>query len=280
MRLYTLAAAAAALWLAAPAAAQQDPEALAEAALQQMVANQGTADDYTLVLRFGDTRVPVYVYRENGGWSMEVPPQPVLAEVMSAAVIWPVMLEAAGEKVGDEPDPALEEAVYEGVQTVDGRPAHVVSATFTGGEDLPDSMRLYLDAESRQLLRMVAAGRMAESDDELLREGAGVWMSLDLADYAATDGVVVPRRLRMRMRMELELNPKERQGLREDLDRARRELESESSEEAHEMRTVLEVYGRLLLEGEVDLPITVEEVHVNSGPPEWLKAATLDDPGA
>jgi hypothetical protein len=274
----TILAAAAALWLAAPAAAQPDPEVLAQAAFERMLANQGSADAYTLVLRNGDTRVPVYVYRDDEGWSTEMPSRAPLGELFDLAVIWPGMLDAVEED--DELKAGLEEAGYMGTEEVDGRQAHVLRVVVSEGADGLDSMRLYVDVESSQLLRMTAFGLMDDSGGELIGDGAALHLSLDLGDYTAFDGVVVPRKMRVRMRMGLQLSPEERQEFQEELDQALAELEGEQFPEAGEVRMLMEVYARLLLEGEVDLPVTVEEVRVNSGPPEWLEAATIDDPGA
>ena len=285
MRLKNLLVAAAALWLAAPAGAQPDPEVLAEAAFERMFANQGSADNYTLVLRHDDIRVPVYVYRDEEGWSTAVPRGTDLVDLLSWGVIWPDMLNDAEED--DELDQGGEDVSYLGTEEVDGREAHVLRVVFSGGEDGLDSMHLYLDAESSQLLRMTTFGPADDPGGELAGDGSTMQVLLDFGDYTATDGVVVPRKMRVRMRIEAELSPEERQEFREELDQALAELEAEQSPETDEermlmdeVRMLMEAYARLALEGEMDLPVTVEEVHVNSGPPEWLEDATIDDPGA
>lgn len=278
MRLKKLLAAAAALWLAVPAAAQPEADALAQAAVERMVANQGSADNYTIVLRYGDTRVPVYVYRDEDRWSTAVPRGTQFVELLSGGVVWPNVLNAVKED--DELDPGLEEASYLGTEEVDGRQAHVFRSVLSEGEDGADSMRVYLDSESSQLLRMTASGPVDDLGGEMTGDGATLQVTYDFGDYMATDGVVVPRKMRLCMRMELELSREERQEFREEVDQVLAELEAAQSPEAGEVRMLMEVYARLLLEGEMDLPITVEEVRVNSGPPEWLEAATMDDPGA
>ncbi len=273
MRLNTLAAAAAALWLAVPAAAQPRTADLARGAMQRMAANQGSANDYLLVLRYRDVRVPVYVYRHDGGWSSQTQPGTVWGSMLGNAVVWPAVMragEGAGEGAG-----ALANAAYLGTETVDGRRAHVLGGRFSTGARLPDSMRVYLDAETRQLLRVVASGRSQQPGGQ--PAGAGVWMSLDLGDYAGTGGVVVPRRLHMRMRMEVD--PQQRQAMQRDVERMLTALQGDPSERAGEMRLMMEGFTLLLRGEEMDLPITVEEVRVNAGPPGWFSPATPPDPG-
>ncbi|HEX2078680.1 MAG TPA: hypothetical protein VHG08_13250 [Longimicrobium sp.] len=272
MRLNTLAAAAAALWLAAPAAAQPRTAELALGAMEQMAANQGSANDYLLVLGYRDVRVPVYVYREDGGWSSQTQPGTVWGDVLGNAVVWPAVMKA-GEGAGDGAG-ALANAEYLGTETVDGRRAHVLGGSFVTGARLPDSMRVYLDAETRQLLRVVASGRSRQPGNGL--PGAGVWMSLDLGDYTASGGVVVPRRIRLRMRMELD--PQQRESMRRDVEGLLTALQSDPSPRAGEMRLLMEAFGRMLLGEEMDLPITVEEVRVNAGRPGWFNPATPPDP--
>lgn len=271
---FTILAVAAALWLAAPAAAQPRPAELALGAMQQMAANQGSANDYLLVLRYRDARVPVYVYRQNGGWSSRTQPGTVWGDVLGNAVVWPAVMRA-GEGAGDGAG-ALANADYLGTETVDGRRANVLGGSFATGERLPDSMRVYLDAETRQLLRVVAYGRSGQSGNAL--PGAGVWMSLDLGGYTGTDGVVVPRRIRLRMRMELD--SRQRESMRGEVERVLTALQGDTSQRAGELRLMMEAFGRMLRGEEMDLPIIVEEVRVNSGPPAWFNAAAMETPGA
>ncbi|HEU0299117.1 MAG TPA: hypothetical protein VFR37_06665 [Longimicrobium sp.] len=273
MRLSTLAAAAASLWLALPAAAQPRVAELARGAMQQMAANQGSASDYLLVLRYRDVRVPVYVYRQDGGWSSQAQPGAVWGGLLGNAVVWPAVMRA-GEGDGDDAG-ALANADYLGTETVDGRRAHVLGGSFATGERLPDSMHVYLDAETRQLLRVVASGRSRQPGAAL--PGAGMWMTLDLGGYTETGGVVVPRRMRLRMRMELD--SQQRQSMRRDVEGMLAALQADPSQRAAEMRLMMEAVSRMLQGQEMDLPVTVEEVRVNAGPPDWHRPAAPPGPG-
>ena len=90
----TILAAAAALWLAVPAVSQPRTAELARGAMQQMAANQGSANDYLLLLRYRDVRVPVYVYRHDGGWSSRTQPGTVWGDLLGTAVVWPAVMRA------------------------------------------------------------------------------------------------------------------------------------------------------------------------------------------
>jgi hypothetical protein len=270
MRLIFLAAAAVALCMAAPAAAQQpDADSITMGAMEQMVANHGDVRDYTLVLSYGPVRVPAWVYRSGDEWQVQAPPEPPLAEMLGTAVIWPIMLsESAGKEEGDLEDLDLADAGYLGTETVGGRPAHVLFAHFGAGGSLPDSVRMYVDVETRQLLRVDAAG-MPEEDG--LAGAEDLRVSIDLADYAEHDGLTVPMRIRVRMQGDPGLSSKELQSTREDLATARAGLQELQGEEAEAARATLDLFEGLMLRGELDMQVTVEEVHVNTGPPAWTK---------
>lgn len=269
MRLISLAAAAAALCTAAPAAAQQpDPDSIAMGAIEQMVANHGDVRDYTLVLAHGPVRVPAYVYRNGDEWQVQAPSTPPVAEMIATVILWPAMI---SETVGKEDDSeafSSGEAGYLGMETVGGRPAHVLFGHFDGGETLPDSVRMYVDVETRQLVRLDASGVVPGSG---LPGSGALRMSIDLADYAEHDGLTIPMRMRLRMQLGQGLSPKERQSMREDLANARAALQEQEGEEREVGLATLDLFEGLLLRGDLDMPVTVEEVRLNTGPPAWMK---------
>lgn len=273
MRL-TYFAAAAALCMAAPAAAQQpNADSIAIGAIQQMLANQGNVRDYTLVLAHGPVRAPAYVRRSGDQWEVLTPPDPPLAEIIATAVIWPVMIsEMSAKGEGESGALAAGSSGYLGMETVDGRQAHVLFANFGegGGGALPDSVRMYVDAGTRQLLRVDVSGVVPEDG---IPGSGDMRVSLELADYREHDGLTVPMRMRVRMQGDLGVPSKERQSMREDIASARAALEALEGEEREVGRVTLDMFEGLLLRGELDMLVTVEEVRINTGAPEWSKDA-------
>jgi hypothetical protein len=274
MRLISLAAAVLALGTAAPAAAQLDADSIALGAIQQLTANHGEVRDYTLLLAYGPVRVPIYVHQSGGAWQVAAPPEPALAEMMSAAVIWPAMLsEMTGKAEGDmdAADLSTASAGYLGTETVGGRRAHVLFARFDGAE-LPDSVNMYVDVETRQMLRLDVRGALPEAD----LAGSDVRMSLELGDYRERNGLTLPMRLRLRMEGDLGFSPKERQSMREDLPDARARAEAMEGSDREQGLATVALFEGLLLHGVMDMELTVEEVRVNAGAPRWMKE--LDQP--
>lgn len=188
MRLTLLAAAA--LCVAAPMAAQQpDPQSIALGAMEQILANQGDVRDYTVTLVHGPVRMPAYVRRDGDEWTVQGPPDHPMADLLTIAVQWPNMASEVLQGEEDETGPD-EEARYLGIEEVGGRRAHVVWAGFEDDtEDLPDTMRLYVDVETRQMLRIAMSARMDEEEDEGgLPLGDNLQLTVDLTDYATHDG--------------------------------------------------------------------------------------------
>jgi hypothetical protein len=269
MRLTLLTAAA--LCVAAPVAAQQpDPDSIGLAVMEQILANQGDVRDYTLMRVHGAVRMPAYVHRDSDLWQVQGPPDHPMADLLTMAVSWPNMASEVlyGEDEGAMP---LEgEARYLGIEEVDGRRAHVVGAGFDDAEELPDSMRLYMDVETRQLLRIAMSAPMG-GDDGGPPLGSDLRLLIDLADYTTSDGLTLPTRMRLRMMAELELSPDQRERARAEIAGVRAALEQAEGDEAAQTRAMMELFEGLLLRGEVDLAVRVEDVRVNSGPPAWLE---------
>lgn len=271
MRLTMLAAAA--LCLAAPAAAQRpDPDSIGLAALQQILANHGDVQDYTLVLAHGPLRMPAYVHRDGDAWKVRVPPEHPLADVLSIAVQWPVLASEVLQEEEDATDMG-EGAEYLGTETVGGRRAHVVSAGFAETEaDLPDSMRLYVDVETTQLLRLaVSAPVEPEEDGEGMPFSGDLRMRIDLSEYATRDGLTLPMRMRLHMAADLAMSDEERTAARNQMALVRAALQGTEGEEAAQMSVMLELFASMLERGEMEMAVQVEDLQVNSGPPAWLE---------
>jgi hypothetical protein len=264
------AAALALLALAAPAAAQPDPARLLQGAMDQLVRNHGDARDYTLVVAQGERRAEVFVHRREGEWKVETQEGSLRAQLLGAAVVWPMMANPGEMKVQAENAHALR---YVGTETVDGRTAHVISGIF--GEEpphqQPDTSLVYVDAETRQILRVHFAGKTPPAPAGLPDTGPeSVSLTLRMSDHRETAGVTIPRRLQMTLRIDVAaVDPEELAQMRREME-ALRGMEGMSSPEMGEFVEIIELLGQLLATGELDLPVTVEEVRVNTGPPAWL----------
>ncbi|HEX5868772.1 MAG TPA: hypothetical protein VFY65_00080 [Longimicrobium sp.] len=271
MRLFVLATAA--LCVAAPLAAQQpDPDSIGRAVMEQILANQGDVRDYTLVLVHGAVRMPAYVHRDGELWQVQGPTGHPMADLLTIAGSWPNMASEVLYGEGAEAMPLEDGATYLGIEEVDGRRAHVVGAGFDDAEEVPDSMRLYMDVETRQLLRIAMSAPMGEQDGGTPL-GSDLRLLIDLADYATRDGLTLPTRMRLRMSADLELSPDQRERARAEIAGVRATLEQAEGDEAAQTRAMMVLLEGLLLRGEVDMAVRVEDVRVNSGPPAWLEGA-------
>jgi hypothetical protein len=271
MRLTLLTAAA--LCVAAPVAAQQpDPDSIARGATQQILANQGDVQDYSVVLVHGPVRMPAYVRRDGDEWTVQSPPDHPLADLLTITLQWPNMAAEVleGEEDGSEWD---QTARYLGIEEVGGRRAHVVGGGFPEDtEDVPDTMRLYVDVETRQMLRMVMSTQLEEEEDEGgMPLGGDLQITVDLADYATHGGLTLPTRMRLLLKAGLAPSPDELAEARVQVALARTVLQQMEGEEAAQMSAMMDLLESLMLRGEVDLAVQVEEVQVNSGPPAWLE---------
>lgn len=276
MRRLLFAAALAIAALAPPAAAQTEAaEQMMLGAMDRLARNHGeNVRDYSFTLVYGTTRIPVYVHRVEGEWEVETPPEPAIAEMLSAAVLWPALATLPAEEDGHE----MEEMAFRMERdTVEGRPAHVIFVAFAQtsmmGESLPDSMRLYVDEASSQVVRLEGSTNVQpdEEDGPPFGQGGRATIRVDLADYEETDGLTIPRRLRLQMQMELGGDDKQIQSLREDVANARQMLAGDTSPEGQEMRVMMEVLDEMLSERGMDLPMTVQDLRVNAGRPSWQR---------
>ena len=269
------AAALAALSLAAPLRAQ-DPAQILSGALEQLARNHGGARDYTLVVSQGEHRGEVFVHREGGEWEVVTQEGSIRGQLLGAAVVWPMLSNPGEMEIQDINAHALR---YLGTDTAGGRRAHVVSGIFgeEPPEEQPDTSLVYVDVETRQILRMHFAG--SAPPGEAMAPGAPEKMSLTMrmGDYRETDGVVVPRRLHLTLRMDMaSADPEELAAMRKEMEELR-EMQEMSSPEMAEFVEMIELFGQLLMTGELDLPVTVVEVRVNTGPPAWVAEQLAED---
>jgi hypothetical protein len=266
-------AAAAALALlalaAAPAAAQPGGGEVLRGAIQTLARAHGPGvQDYSFSLAYGSVRTPVYVAREEGAWVVHTPEETPLADLAGMAVIWPDI--SAWDQDPGEVE-AIDRATYLRAERLEGRPVHVVAAYV--GDEVPaeevDSAVLYVDAETGHVLRMVAVGANPEADGPLA--GGRMTLTVDLLGHQETDGLVIPRRVRLRMRLQAAaMTATQRDEMLAGMEAMRAELQGSDNPQARQMLAALELFGRMITEGELDMPMTVEEVLVNPGPPAWL----------
>jgi hypothetical protein len=270
MRLFAALAAAAALSLSAPAAAQPDPAQILREALEQ--AHRNAPDevrDYIVTVSSGPLRTELYVWRENYRMYVQGRDWGRLGGMLEAMAMWPAL--------GRFNDPASLEwlgshARYESAETVDGRRAHVVTAPLRlqwNVADLPDTTRVYVDAPTRQVLRIAAAGPIEEGEGPMGNGGHND-VAITFGDYRATGGVTVPRRIRFEMHMRLDLDDAERAQMRRETDAAIAQQEA-LGEDGWQAAFMLR-QTRRMLEGEaMVIEAVIEDVRVNTGRPDWFK---------
>jgi hypothetical protein len=265
-----LTAALAVLALAAPAAAQPDAGMLMRQAMERLAANEGeNVRDYSLSIVHEDQRTPVYVARDGTGWEVRMPGEVPLGDFMEMAVFWPLFSSSAAQADGMG---HLEGAEYVREESVGGRRAHALTFAPDGemlGQEL-DSVLIYVDARTRQLLRVslitrVPGGMQGFGDDTQLA------ITIDAAEHRETDGLTIPRQLRVRMRLKAQDVDRDAvQAMRDQMAAVLAELEGSSQPEAAEMMVMLRTFAQLLSDEGMDLRLAVEDVRVNPGPPEWL----------
>lgn len=261
-----------ALLAAAPAGAQPSADDVLRNAVDAAGRMHASGvRDYALTLVLHGIRTPVYVERGADEWEVHTPAESPLGEFVAATVLWP-LLAPAGDQAAGAADAASDfgGTRYLRDQAVDGRATHVIAAA---SDELQvaglDSLALFVDAENGRVLRMEAAG-LAPDDGGDIRLGE-MWVGVDMLDHQATDGVLVPRRVHARMRMALpELGPAERRAMAEQVQAMLPALRQSREPGAREMLVLVKVFSELLETGELDMPMTVEKVVVNTGPPAWL----------
>ncbi|HYW13605.1 MAG TPA: hypothetical protein VE871_16710 [Longimicrobium sp.] len=269
MRAGFAAAALATLVLAAPAAAQPNATQVLRGAVEAINRSHGPqVQDYAFTVVHGATRTPVYVERGDEEWMVHASEASPMGSLMSMAVVWPTFAD-----VEDEPEEITEEmesARYLRSERVEGRTAHVVSSE--PGEDpmaRADSAVMYIDAENSRLLRMYVVGEMPAEGGQFA--GGDMRLTVDMLDHRETDGVVVPRRVRVRVRMGMAgMSAGDRAQTRVGLAAVQTQLQGSTDPEEQGLLAVVEMFAKMLEGGEMDLPMTIEDVVVNAGPPAWL----------
>lgn len=278
------AAALAALTLATPAAAQTSALDVMRGAMGRLAANSEGVKDYTLTLRSGGMSTDVYVYRDGDEWEVAAPESDdnPMGDMLKGLVVWPNF----GDLDAEFPDPGeVSEAEMAEFgrfftltsETVMGRPAHALFIQLdqlleAEGRDseLPDSVRLYLDPESHQIVRVGVAGIPANMG-ELGGAGGTMSVNMDFADYRETQGLTLPHALRMAMDVELQLTDEQRAGMRAGIEYARAQMAADDSPEARQAAGMIDLFIGLVTDGHMELPVTVENVRVNAGPPSWFE---------
>jgi hypothetical protein len=266
--------AALAVALPAPAAAQPETAEIVRNLARVMAeSHPPQVEDYTLTLVYREMRMPVYVRREGDEWEVSTPEDAPLGDFASMAVFWPELATIAAEDGSAE----LDEARYLRRDQVEGRETHVLTADLNGdgrSEDI-EAAEIFVDARTHQVLRMHVAGTLPPDSDD--GEGFGgiaggrMELTIDMLDHHETDGLVIPGRVRLRMRMEMpEMEASERAQMRMGIALARAELENSDEPEAREMLAMIDLFASILTGEEMDIPMTVEDVRVNTGAPEWM----------
>ena len=268
MRLTALTAAVAALCIAAPAAAQPDASAILNAAADRMAADLTEVEGYAFTLAHAGVRTPVYVHRVGQSWRVRMP-ETQLKDLLGMAVFWPPLLDPAMGL-------AMDGAEYLRQDRLDGRPVHVISGAM-GADALADvdSALLFVDAGTEQIVRvMTASGLPAGTGNEVFGADAKMIITLDAGGHRETDGVLLPAQVRVRMRLEAPgMSAQVRQGILDQVAAARKELQGSTDVERLTTLAVMNNYAQLFSPEGMDARVSVEDVVVNPGPPDWL-----DDP--
>lgn len=267
MRIVSLTAFVAALCLAAPAAAQPDASAILNGAADRMAADLTEVESYAFTLAHADVRTPVYVHRLGHSWQVRMP-ETQLGDLLGMAVFWPALLDPATGL-------AMDGSAYLRQDRLDGRPVHVISGAM-GADDLVDvdSALLFVDAESEQIVRvMTATGLPEDVGRDVFGPGAKMIITIDADGHRETDGLLLPARVRVRMRLEAPaMSEAVRQAILEQVAAARKEIGDRTDPGDLVTLAVMNNYAQLLSPGGMDARLSVEDVVVNPGPPDWLDA--------
>lgn len=281
MRFGLAAAALAAFALATPAAAQPNALDVMREAVQQLSANTEGVENYTLTLRSGPMTSEVYVHRDGDAWEVSAPDDSEIGGMLQSMVVWPTFGEmgdefpAAGE-VSDEDLEEFADVFSLTSETLNGRPAHVLflrtGEMDMGDSEMPDSLRMFIDPATHQLLRVHVAGSQAEMGEFGGGGGDGTMeITMNFADYRETQGLTIPHSLQLVMDVQMNLTDEQKETMRLGVAAARAELAQDDSDEARQASAMIDIFLGLLTEGHLELPVTVESVQVNAGPPSWFE---------
>lgn len=269
-----LAAAAAALALAAPAAAQPDPMQLLSDAYERAHHNiPAEVQDYTMTVAAGAFRTQVHVSRSGGGMYVRGQDEGRQGGLVLEMVQYPEISTAYSPGM----DPGygrLAGVEYVGADTVDGRPVQVLMVPGLqvrwNVAEMPDSTRVYVDAQTRQVLRLAVSGARESGGGVGPMATAGrTDLSVTYSDYRETDGLTIPRRMRMEMRLRMDVDDAERQALRAQGNVVLREVEAQGGERAASSAEIIRQMLRMIDGEPMVIDAVVEEVRVNAGKPDW-----------
>ena len=269
-----LLAAAIALALAAvPAAAQPEPDEVIWGVLEQASRNvPAEVRDYVATIATGPIRVQLYVFRDEDGWGVAGRDDAPLGDLFAGMMIWPHMDEERRAGGGDIP-PSMRGARYMGRDSVEGQDAFVLRANVPGltleTMDIPDSAYVYVDARTRQVLRVRASVDVEPTGGGAMAAGGHMDMDLVFSDYQAFNGVTLPRRMRMETRTEHRLDQEELTAMREELQGMLSDVGTDTSPEAQQTRLLVEMFVQVLSGEPLAISAVVEDVQVNTGRPAW-----------
>lgn len=274
---------AAAVCLAAPAAAQPHAGQIMHGAIEQAYRNvPAEVRDYTMTIRSGPARTQLYVYRFADGWRVVEEEDAPLADLFQSMIIWPALSTTYRPDAAPAQAAAAlrDEVRYLGADSMEGRAAHVLAAQVPGlmleTMEIPDSAHVFVDAETRQVLRVAASTDVAPSAGGAMANGGHVDMAMTFGGWETADGVTLPRRMHMHLRMQANLSDAQRETMRSEIAPMLRDLAGDPSQEAAQTRLLLEMFLRMLNGEPMDVAAVVEEVRVNAGPPEWVTEEDLD----
>jgi hypothetical protein len=284
MRLGLAAAALAAFTLATPAAAQSSAVDVMRGAMERLSANTEGVRDYTLTLRSGVMQTDVYVYRDGDEWEVAAPDEDEnpLGGMLKGLVVWPSFNDLdvefpAADQVSAEEMEEFSRIFTLGSETVNGRPAHALFVRMDQLVDemdeesgVPDSVQLFLDPQSHQILRLAVVGVAADMAEMGMGDGT-MEVKMDFGDYRETEGLTIPHSLRMAMDMDLQLTAEQRAGMAAGMEYARSQMAGEQGPEAQQAAAMIELFVGLVTTGHLEIPVTVERVRVNAGPPAWFQ---------
>jgi hypothetical protein len=267
----------AALTFATPAAAQPNAIDVLRGVMRQLSANTEGVNDYILTLRAGPLESEVYVHRDGDEWEVDSPDDE-LGSMLESMVVWPTFGELEEDfpmegEVSSEELAEFADIFNVTSETLNGRPANMLFLRMDEMDledsDMPDSLRMYVDPASNQILRVHIAG-VAEGMEFAPDGGGGMEVTMDFADYRETDGLTIPHSLRMELEMELDMEEDQLNAMRAGIAAAREQLAQDDSEESRQTAAFIDIFLGLLTEGRMELPVTVENVRVNTGPPAWF----------
>lgn len=274
---------AGALALAVPAAAQPHAGQIMHGAIEQAHRNvPAEVRDYTMTISSGPARTQLYVYRLAEGWRVIEEEDAPLADLFRSMLIWPALSTMHRPDVPPAQAAAAlrDEVRYLGADSVDGRAAHVLAAQVPGlmleTMEIPDSAHVYVDAGTRQVLRVATSTDVEPSDGGAMANGGHLDMAMTFGGYETADGVTLPRRMHMHLRMQANLRDEQRETLRNEVAPLLQDLAGDDSQEAAQTRLLLEMFLRMLNGEPMDVAAAVEEVRVNAGPPAWFSEENLD----